>query len=138
MAAESALFLAHGREGIVCIGDAYGGTLEVFGIAAQAHRHGVLLVVHSATKYLGGHSDLTAGALMGNKALLDPVWAWRKNLGQMSASEERARRGISDAMPRLSIGLEAAWRKNLIDRPGVFVSLNWIQAVIATSFKLDS
>lgn len=28
MAAESALFPAHGREGIVCIGDAYGGTLE--------------------------------------------------------------------------------------------------------------
>ena len=29
MAAETALFLAHGREGIVCIGDAYGGTLEL-------------------------------------------------------------------------------------------------------------
>ncbi|HMC13103.1 MAG TPA: PLP-dependent transferase, partial [Gallionellaceae bacterium] len=26
MAAESALFFAHGRKGIVCIGDAYGGT----------------------------------------------------------------------------------------------------------------
>ena len=29
MAAETALFLTHGREGIVCIGDAYGGTLEL-------------------------------------------------------------------------------------------------------------
>ena len=29
MAAESALFLAHGRQGIVCLGDAYGGTLEL-------------------------------------------------------------------------------------------------------------
>jgi len=29
MAAEAALFLAHGRSGIVCIGDAYGGTLEL-------------------------------------------------------------------------------------------------------------
>ena len=29
MVAETALFLAHGREGIVCIGDAYGGTLEL-------------------------------------------------------------------------------------------------------------
>ncbi len=28
MAAETALFLTHGREGVVCIGDAYGGTLE--------------------------------------------------------------------------------------------------------------
>ena len=29
MAAAAALFLAHGREGIVCIGDAYGGTLDL-------------------------------------------------------------------------------------------------------------
>ena len=28
MAAETALFLAHGRQGIACVGDAYGGTLE--------------------------------------------------------------------------------------------------------------
>lgn len=29
MAAETALFLTHCRQGIVCIGDAYGGTLEL-------------------------------------------------------------------------------------------------------------
>jgi len=29
MAAESALFLTHGCDGIVCIGDAYGGMLEL-------------------------------------------------------------------------------------------------------------
>jgi cystathionine gamma-synthase len=157
MAAETALFLTHGREGIVCIGDAYGGTLELLAsqlpllgikthlilgneldrldallaegaklvffetptnptlelfdiraIAAKAHAHGVLvavdntfaspvnqrplelgadLVVHSATKYLGGHSDLTAGVLMGSKELLMPVWNWRKNLGSMIAPE---------------------------------------------------
>ncbi|MDH3258106.1 MAG: PLP-dependent transferase, partial [Deltaproteobacteria bacterium] len=29
MAAEAALFFAHGRKGIVCIGNAYGGTLEL-------------------------------------------------------------------------------------------------------------
>lgn len=160
MAAEAALFLTHGREGIVCIGDAYGGTLELIAdqlpllgipthfllgdeldqlesllvngarlvffetpsnptlevfdiaaLAAQAHRHGALLVidntfaspinqqplalgadlvVHSATKYLGGHSDITAGALMGGKALLDPIWGWRKNLGQMLSPETAA------------------------------------------------
>lgn len=28
MGAEASLFLAHGRKGIVCVGDAYGGTLE--------------------------------------------------------------------------------------------------------------
>lgn len=157
MAAETALFLAHGEGGVVCIGDAYGGTLELLGaqlprlgiptrfllgdeldgleallaggarlvfletptnpalevfdiaaLAARAHAHGALLavdntfaspvnqqplalgadlVVHSATKYLGGHSDLTAGALMGPQALLAPVWNWRKNLGSMPAPE---------------------------------------------------
>lgn len=157
MAAESALFLAHGRKGIVCLGDAYGGTLELlasqlpelgisthlllgseldrlpeilkqgvglvffetptnpvlelFDIAAiadLAHAHGARVavdntfaspvnqnpltlgadfVVHFATKYLGGHSDLTAGALMGSKELIMPVWNWRKNLGQTIAPE---------------------------------------------------
>lgn len=160
MAAETALFLTHGRQGIVCIGDAYGGTLELLtsqlpllgiqthlilgselgrldellaagsrlvffetptnptlelldirAIAASAHAHGALIavdntfaspvnqhplefgadfVMHSATKYLGGHSDLTAGALMGAKDLLLPVWAWRKNLGSMMAPETAA------------------------------------------------
>jgi methionine-gamma-lyase len=32
---------------------------------------GVDLVAHSATKYLGGHSDLTAGVLIGGKELID-------------------------------------------------------------------
>ncbi len=131
MAAETSVFFAYGRKGIVCIGDAYGGTLELLdaqlpqlgiethlilgreldrlepllesgprlvfletpsnpaleiidiaAVADIAHRHGALLVVdntfaspvnqrplelgadlvvHSATKYLGGHSDITAG-----------------------------------------------------------------------------
>lgn len=157
MAAEAALFLAHGRKGIVCLGDAYGGTLElissqlpllgipghfllgnelarldellsqgaglvfletptnptleifdIHAIAKMAHAHGALVavdntfaspvnqnplalgadfVVHSCTKYLGGHSDLTAGALMGSKDLLMPVWNWRKNLGTAIAPE---------------------------------------------------
>lgn len=157
MAAESALFLTHGRKGIVCIGDAYGGTMELLAgqlpelgiptwfllgneldglktflqqgaglvffetptnptlevldiaaIGATVHEYGALLavdntfaspvnqnpleqgadfVIHSATKYLGGHSDLTAGALMGSTHLLATVWPWRKNLGTTIAPE---------------------------------------------------
>ena len=34
---------------------------------------GADLVVHSATKYLGGHSDVTAGAVVGPRALLDRI-----------------------------------------------------------------
>ena len=33
--------------------------------------HGIDAVMHSATKYLGGHSDLTAGALTGSKEFID-------------------------------------------------------------------
>jgi cystathionine gamma-synthase/methionine-gamma-lyase len=48
---------------------------------------GADLVIHSATKYMGGHSDLTGGAVIGSKSLLGPIWTWRKNLGQMMAPE---------------------------------------------------
>ena len=42
---------------------------------------GADLVMHSATKYLNGHSDVTAGALVGSKALIDRVMPARKLLG---------------------------------------------------------
>jgi len=45
------------------------------------------LVIHSATKYLGGHSDLTGGVVIGSSELLTPIWTWRKNLGQMMAPD---------------------------------------------------
>jgi cystathionine gamma-synthase/methionine-gamma-lyase len=48
---------------------------------------GADIVVHSATKYLGGHSDLTGGLVIGPENLLKPIWAWRKNLGQIMAPE---------------------------------------------------
>ena len=48
---------------------------------------GADIVVHSTTKYLGGHSDLTGGAVIGPAELLTPIWTWRKNLGQMMAPE---------------------------------------------------
>ena len=42
---------------------------------------GADLVMHSATKYLNGHTDVTAGALVGSKALIDRVLPARKLLG---------------------------------------------------------
>ncbi|MCA1614363.1 MAG: aminotransferase class I/II-fold pyridoxal phosphate-dependent enzyme [Acidobacteria bacterium] len=35
---------------------------------------GLDAVVHSATKYLGGHHDLTAGAVVGSRAFVERVW----------------------------------------------------------------
>jgi cystathionine beta-lyase/cystathionine gamma-synthase len=42
---------------------------------------GVDLVVHSATKYLNGHSDHLGGAVAGSSALLDGVLAMRRSTG---------------------------------------------------------
>jgi cystathionine beta-lyase/cystathionine gamma-synthase len=54
-------------------------------IATPVNQHplefGADLVVHSATKYLGGHSDLLAGAVVGPKELLDRLDATSRYLG---------------------------------------------------------
>lgn len=46
--------------------------------------HGVDIVLYSATKYLGGHSDLIAGAATGSKEMLTPIKAMRTMLGTMT------------------------------------------------------
>lgn len=43
--------------------------------------HGADLVMHSATKSIGGHADLLAGAVLGSAALLEEVWRVRKVFG---------------------------------------------------------
>lgn len=153
MAALSALFLTYGLHGVACVGDAYGGTLELLNkqlpslgikthqilpddiealeaalsggvklvfmetpsnpllevidirkIVDIAHRHsaivavdntfassinqqplalGVDLAMQSATKYLGGHSNVTGGVISAKAALLENIKPWRKNLGQI-------------------------------------------------------
>ena len=35
--------------------------------------HGADLVLHSATKYLGGHGDTVCGVVAGTKELIDPI-----------------------------------------------------------------
>ncbi|NMD69745.1 PLP-dependent transferase [Bacillus sp. DNRA2] len=47
----------------------------------QPYAKGVDLVVHSATKYIGGHSDVTAGVLVGRSDLLEKARAKVVNLG---------------------------------------------------------
>ncbi len=43
--------------------------------------HGFDLVIHSATKYLNGHSDLVAGAVVGSQARIDAIKAVAKTFG---------------------------------------------------------
>lgn len=47
----------------------------------QPLRHGVDIVVYSLTKYVGGHSDLIAGSITGNRKLLQPVRLLRGAIG---------------------------------------------------------
>jgi cystathionine gamma-lyase len=44
-------------------------------------RLGADLVVHSTTKYLGGHSDVIGGAVIGRRALLEPIKFYQNAAG---------------------------------------------------------
>ena len=43
--------------------------------------YGIDLVMHSGTKYLSGHSDLTCGVVAGRRELMDQLWETRTTLG---------------------------------------------------------
>jgi cystathionine gamma-synthase len=42
---------------------------------------GVDIVIHSATKYLGGHNDLLAGVALGNQKKLDALYKMQRMIG---------------------------------------------------------
>ncbi|MCA3254646.1 MAG: cystathionine gamma-synthase family protein [Alphaproteobacteria bacterium] len=46
--------------------------------------HGADLVVYSLTKYVGGHSDLVAGAVLGTKAAINPIRSMRNTIGTIT------------------------------------------------------
>jgi methionine-gamma-lyase len=46
--------------------------------------HGADIVLYSATKYIGGHSDLLAGAALGSQAMLGPVRVLRTFFGTLA------------------------------------------------------
>jgi methionine-gamma-lyase len=50
----------------------------------QPLRHGADLVLYSATKYIGGHSDVIAGAALGPKAIVERVRTLRTFFGTMA------------------------------------------------------
>jgi len=77
--------LAHSYGAIVAIDNTFASPVNQLVL-----EHGADLAVHSATKYLGCHSDITGGAIMGPKEFIEPIMGWRKNLGQMMAPETAA------------------------------------------------
>ena len=43
--------------------------------------YGIDVVVHSATKYLGGHSDVTAGVIIASRAFIERAWRFHIVMG---------------------------------------------------------
>jgi cystathionine gamma-synthase/methionine-gamma-lyase len=70
----------------------------------QPLRLGVDLVMHSATKYLNGHSDVTAGTLIGSRALIDRLQPARKLFGGVlePASAYALARGLKTLTVRVA------------------------------------
>jgi cystathionine beta-lyase/cystathionine gamma-synthase len=56
---------------------------STFGTPINQHpaQYGIDLVMHSGTKYLSGHADLTCGVVAGSQALMDEIWETRTTLG---------------------------------------------------------
>ena len=48
-------------------------------------KHGADIVLYSATKYIGGHSDLIAGAALGNQEVMQRIKVLRTFLGNMAS-----------------------------------------------------
>ncbi len=46
---------------------------------------GVDIVMHSATKYIGGHHDLLAGSITASRAVLEPIWDLSMTTGAIAA-----------------------------------------------------
>src|SRR5579862_7103591 len=56
---------------------------STFGTPINQHpaEYGIDLVMHSGTKYLSGHADLTCGVICGRQELMDQIWETRTSLG---------------------------------------------------------
>lgn len=68
-----------GREVLLLIDNTFLGPLWQHPL-----QHGADLVLYSATKFLGGHSDLIAGAVVGPSHLLQEIKKYRSILGTMA------------------------------------------------------
>lgn len=66
--------------------------------------HGVDLVLHSGTKYLGGHSDVTGGVVVGSADLVAPVRKMRADLGGSLSPDDAflLHRGLSTLPLRMA------------------------------------
>ena len=73
---ERAAQLAHAHRVLLTVDNTFASPVGQHPLALGAD-----IVMHSATKSIGGHGDLLAGGVLGTAARLDPVWKARKVFG---------------------------------------------------------
>ena len=66
---EAVAHLARSHGVLTCVDSTFASPL-----GQRPIEHGIDLVVHSATKFLGGHSDVTAGVIVGTRDLINRLW----------------------------------------------------------------
>ncbi|WP_336793624.1 cystathionine gamma-synthase family protein [Pantoea anthophila] len=97
---------------------------------------GADLSLYSLTKYVGGHSDLIAGAAMGSKTLMAKVRALRSAIG--TQLDPHSSWMLSRSLETLSLRMEKAWQNAeavaafLRDHPKV-AKLHWLPYLDAES-----
>lgn len=92
-------------------------------VVCRPLEHGADLVIHSATKYIGGHSDSTGGVVVGRAELMRRVREVRIHTGGMLAPDEAflLRRGLETLPLRVRRQCETAARlaAEIAGHPGV-------------------
>ncbi len=93
-------------------------------LGQQPLRHGVDLVMHSATKGIDGHNDATLGVIAGERDLLDEIWSYGVLHGATASPADalNALRGIRTLAVRVAHQSASALQlaKELSANPHVF------------------
>ena len=101
--------------------------------------HAAALVVHSATKFLGGHHDLTGGIICGDPDLLGPIQELARELGPTLSpfSAWLALRGLATLHLRVERSSETALRiAHFLDERGDVDEVNYPALESDRSFSL--
>jgi cystathionine beta-lyase/cystathionine gamma-synthase len=74
--------------------------------------HGADLVLHSATKGIGGHNDALLGVIAGEREIVDTVWAWHSVMGGQASPFDawNALRGVRSMFARVRQQCDTALR----------------------------
>jgi cystathionine gamma-lyase len=110
--------LAHGRGALLTVDNTFASPY-----LQRPIEHGADLVVHSTTKYLGGHSDVIGGAVIGRRELIEPIAFYQNAAGGVPGPFDAwlVLRGVKTLAVRMERHCEnarglALW---LVDQPGV-------------------